>query len=150
MIALSMTVSAQADENWDAAKEALAICAKTFPNGTKSKDALKAAGWKYRGVESGMHIYTRNGFRAVAATNAGKSSGPRCFASASKMPVSLATEIAKTTLKDMKNAKELDKKASGGVARWEGQINGVDTILGVLDTVEFGVMRGAGVGFLSR
>ena len=149
-ISFGFAMPVQADPNWDAAKTGFEICLNTFPEGSRANAAFKAAGWRYEGVEAGMHIFTRNGFRSVAATNAGKSSTPRCFVSASKMPVSFANEILKIGLKSLKNAKQTANSSSGVVARWEGTANGTKTVLGVLDQIDFGVMRGAAVGFLGQ
>ncbi|MGO4908705.1 hypothetical protein ACEN2J_10285 [Pseudorhodobacter sp. W20_MBD10_FR17] len=147
-VGLCLPMAAKADANWDAAKTALSICAKTYPDGSKAKDALKAAGWRYHGIQAGMHLYTQNGFRAVAATNAGKSSSPRCIVSAAKMPVDFALEIGKPYLAKLNGAKEVGSNA--GFRRWEGQFNGVDTAFGVFNVLNFDVMQGAAVGFVGQ
>jgi hypothetical protein len=145
---LCLPMVAKADANWDAAKTALGICAKTYPDGSNAKEALKAAGWRYHGIQAGMHLYTQNGFRAVAATNAGKSSSPRCIVSAAKMPVNFAFEIGKPYLAKLSGAKEVG--GGTGFRRWEGRFNGVDTTFGVFDVLDFDVMQGAAVDFVGK
>jgi hypothetical protein len=134
---------AHADENWTAAKAAFEVCLARFPDVGVIHDMLAADGWRYEGNEQGMRIHTRNGFRAVAATQGSRQTASRCLVSSSRLTEAAATAFAAEIAKRLDGAKPIDLSARGVPAAWEGQLRGKTLRLGVVPNGNFGLMRGA-------
>ena len=150
---LCATVASDAhaqDANWEAAQEALDVCARIYPDTAAAWPILGEMGWRNEGTEEGMRIFSKNGYRAVVAINAGKSRAPLCMISASRMTPEYALSLATAIAPAMRDAKRTEEGREKLVARWQGTMHGQPTVLGVVKHVEFGVMRGAAVGFMQR
>lgn len=134
---------AHADENWTAAKAAFEVCVARFPDVGSIHEALAADGWRYEGNEQGMRIHTRNGFRAVAATQGSRQTASRCLVSSSRLTEAAATAFAAEIANRLDGAARIDLSARGVPAAWEGKLRGKTLRLGVVPDGNFGVMRGA-------
>lgn len=134
---------AHADENWTAAKAAFEVCVARFPDVGAIHDRLVDDGWRYEGNEQGMRIHTRNGFRAVAATQGSRQTASRCLVSSSRLTEAAATAFAAEIATRLDGAKPIDLSARGVPAAWEGQLRGKTLRLGVVPNGDFGLMRGA-------
>lgn len=134
---------ARADENWEAAKAAFLTCLAQFPDVKAIHAKFKADGWRYEGNQSGLRIFTRNGFRAVAATQGTSQTASRCVVSSSRLTPDAVQGFAKTVLGQLEQARSLDLSDRGVQIAWEGRLRGKTLRLGVLPNAEFGVMRGA-------
>jgi hypothetical protein len=149
VVAFAPNAQAQ-DANWEAAGEALEVCARIYPDTAAAWPLLGEMGWRNEGTDEGMRIFSRNGYRAVVAINAGTSRAPMCMVSASRMTPEYALSLATAIAPSMKDATRTDEGRSNLVARWQGTMKGQPTVLGVVKHVEFEVMRGAAVGFMQR
>ncbi len=134
---------AHADENWTAAKAAFEICIARFPDVRAIHDALSADGWRYEGNEQGLRIFTRNGFRAVAATQGSRQTASRCVVSSTRLTEAAATAFAAEVATRLDGVKRIDLSSRGVPTAWEGGLRGTTLRLGVVPDANFGVMRGA-------
>ena len=133
----------RADENWDAAKSAFAACVALFPDVKAIHERLKADGWRYEGNESGLKIFSRNGYRAIAATQGSSQIATRCVVAASRLKPEPAIDHARVVAKELSAAKLIDLTARGVPVAWEGRLRGVKLRPGGVPQAEFGLMRGA-------
>lgn len=141
----AQTGPARADENWEAAKTAFEACVAHFPDVKTIHAKFKADGWRYEGTEAGLRIFTRNGYRAVAATQGNSQIATRCAVSASKLKPEPAIAFAEGVARQLNGVKPLDLSDLGIDKAWEGELRGKSLRLGVVPLAEFGVMRGATV-----
>lgn len=137
--------SARADENWEAAKSAFGACMAHFPDVKAIQAQLKADGWRYEGNEQGLRIFSRNGFRAIAATQGNSQIATRCVVAASRLKPEPAIAFARTVAGELSGVKPIDLSDRGVPAAWEGSLRGKVLRLGVVPQAEFGLMRGATV-----
>ena len=135
--------AARADENWEAAKSAFAACMAHFPDVKAIQTQLKADGWRYEGSEQGLRIFSRNGYRAIAATQGSSQIATRCVVAASRLKPEPAIDHARVVANELSGAKPIDLSDRGVPVAWEGTMRGVKLRLGVLPQAEFGLMRGA-------
>lgn len=142
---LAAAIPAHADENWEDAKAAFEICYENFPNTRAIHDGLKAVGWRYEGNEGGFKIFTRNGFRAVAATQASAQEASLCFVSSSRLPGDTAVAYAKKVIGRLDGAKPADPATHSALIAYEGTLRGIDLRVGAVENLNFGEMRGAAV-----
>jgi hypothetical protein len=134
---------AHADENWTAARAAFEVCFANFPDVGTIHDTLAADGWRYEGNENGLRVHTRNGFRAVAATQGSRQTASRCAVSSSRLTEAAATAFATEIAARLEGVKQIDLSSRGVPAAWEGQLRGKTLRLGVVPNANFGLMRGA-------
>jgi hypothetical protein len=136
---------AKADENWDAAKRAFEICFENFPDTRTIHDTLKAEGWRYEGNLQGFKLFSRNGYRAVAATQASTQQPPLCMVSSSRLTGDAALAYAETFVKKLEDAKPADPATHSAMMAYDGRLRGIDLRLGAVEKVDFGEMRGAAI-----
>lgn len=141
--AATMPGAARADKNWDDAQDAFAICVDNFPRTQDIHAALAAAGWRYDGNVEGLKIFTRNGFRAIAATQGNSQMASRCVVSSSRLSPEAAGAFARQIAAKLDKARQIDLSDRGASVAWEGVLRGKTLRLGVVPDGEFGVMRGA-------
>jgi len=145
-VALAMALApadARADENWEAAKSAFLVCLEQFPDAKAIHSTLKAEGWRYEGNESGLRIFSRNGYRAIATTQGNSQIAARCVVSSSRLTPEAALAFAEGISKRMEGGKPIDLADRGMIAGWEGSVRGRVLRMAVDPKAEFGVMRGA-------
>lgn len=148
VMSLAFASPVAAQDNSDAAKEALAICMKSFPDLSGVKKALSAEGWDFRGGgNNGLYIYVRDGLRGVVAHTMVNAPDKGCFVTASKMSTDFALAMAAAVVKQMKDVEELGSDHNFA-NRWIGTLNGRPIDLGVLKKFDLGFMRGAAVAFI--
>ena len=140
---LSAPGSARADENWDAAQSAFGVCLQLAPDVGSIRKEFKKQGWRLEGDANNLRVYTKNGYRAVAATQSSSGIDSRCAVSSSKLPPETAIKFASAMSKKLKGAKPIDLTAKGMSAAWEGTLRGKSMRIGVFPNGNFGVMRGA-------
>ena len=138
------------DANWLAARDALAVCARVYPDTSSAWPILSEMGWRNEGTEGGMRIFSINGYRAAVGINAGISRAPMCLVSASRMTPDYALSLAQEVLPRLKDAKRDDSAPRNLVARWSGTMQGQLTVLAVIKHIDLDLMRGAAVGFSQR
>lgn len=134
---------AHADENWTAAQAAFEVCLARFPDVGAIHETLAQDGWRYEGNEQGLRIHTRNGFRAVAATQGNRQTASRCAVSSSRLTEAAATGFATEIATRLEGAKRIDLSSRGVPVAWEGRLRGKTLRLGVVPNGNFRVMRGA-------
>lgn len=142
---LGLSPAARADENWEDAKAAFEICYENFPNTRAIHDGLKAAGWRYEGNEGGFKVFTRNGFRAIAATQASAQEASLCFVSSSRLPGQTAVAFAKEVIGRLDGATPADPATHSALIAYDGTLRGIDLRVGAVENLNFGEMRGAAV-----
>lgn len=136
---------AKADENWVSAQKAFEICLRLFPDVNAIQKALKDDGWRYEGSKNSLKIHSKNGYRAVAATQDSRQNAGRCFVSSSGLSPDEAMTFATDIADQLENSQTVDLTQRGVVLAWEGTLRGQKLRLGVLAKLELGVMRGAGI-----
>lgn len=105
--------------------------------------ALAAAGWRYDGNAEGLKIYTRIGFRAIAAPQGSSQMVSRCVVSSSRLSLDGAGGGCPADRGQAgRGAPDRPVGQGAGVA-WEGVLRGKTLRLGVVPDGEFGGMRGA-------
>lgn len=136
------TGAARADENWDAAQAAFETCLTLFPQTRAIGKALAEQGWRYEGNDSGLRIYSRNGYRAVAAIEGSSQLATRCAVSSSRLAEPAAAAFATATAARL-GQNQPNPEKSGALVTYDLQIRGTNLRIMALPTAQFGIMRGA-------
>lgn len=127
----------------DLANRAIGICAQSMPDVTATGDALKAAGFSFKEADGDYKAYAAKDFRvAVLITRAG-SQYDACSIMVSKMTPAEGAQLIAPWLQQT-GAKPLDDMSGKG-QRWLGIANDRPLILGVIDNIDIGIVRGAAV-----
>lgn len=138
-----------ADKNLlDKAAKAAALCMKYMPNSRLTKDALKDAGYRYEGLQSGYHIYSNDGRRLIAATTKTSSKRQGCLISVSKMTPEEGAKLIQPWVKAT-GAQQGTPTNKGVTKAWVGNFKGKRASLGVNKEIDFRIMRGAAIGLVT-
>ncbi len=132
----------------EAAGKIVSICSDNMPNSKLTKSALKDAGFRYEGSDGSYHIYSLNSRRILAATSVTSSRQQQCMVSVSKMTPAEAEQLIQPWLKTAK-ATPVEPTNRDMSKAWHGTFKGGPVNLGILDHIDFGIMRGAVIGAVS-
>ncbi len=139
----SLGVAQAADQkHLKRAAEIAAICAKFMPDSQATAAALIEAGFRSEGTQLPWRIFSLDGRRIIAGVSITSARRDGCLVSVSKMTPKEARELIQPWL-DLTNAKGI--KSKRGTTAWIGEFKGGPVRLGVVDKVNFRIMRGAAI-----
>lgn len=124
--------------------EFAALCQKHLPDVKAARAAFKEAGYRYEESMQNLHLYSADGYRVVAAISS-TAADPKCVVSVSKMTPAEAEALLRPFIAATK-AQPID--ASGyfkADKMWKGSFKGGPVVMGVVNHLELGVMRGAAI-----
>lgn len=126
------------------AAEFAAICQEHLPDVRAARAAFREAGYRYESSTQRLHFYSADGYRVVAGVSSTQSD-PKCVIAVSKMtPTEAETLLA--PMRAASHAKPTDASAYFKADKmWAGQYKGGPVVMGVVNHIELGVLRGAAI-----
>ncbi|MFB2533387.1 hypothetical protein ACEYYB_13590 [Paracoccus sp. p4-l81] len=121
-----------------------AICQKHLPDVKAARAAFKTAGYRYEQSEQRLHYYSADGYRVVAAISS-TAADPKCVIGVSGMTPAEAESLLAPIIAASR-AKPADPSGYFKADKiWKGTFNGGPMVMGVINHVELGVLRGAAI-----
>ncbi len=130
------------------AAEIAKVCSTHMPNSKAVKSALKDAGYRYEGIMDGLHVYSANSRRVVAATSVTSAEQQGCIVVVSKMTAAEGVALAQPWVNSTR-AESVSVRRNNDAAMWLGTVNNRKVTIAVRKQINFRIMRGAAILMVS-
>ena len=125
-----------------AASEAAGVCAQTMPNTRATADALKSRGFRMEEADGTARIYTKFSPRVVVLFTTVGSDKDACAILVSQMTPAEARQLVQPWID---NSKAVQVEQAKDRSRWRGVYKGTPIIIGTINQIDLGIVRGAAV-----